>query len=91
MEQIFYILAKSVEILLSLVSTCMFLRVILQLFVDTENNKLFLFCATVSEIFVTPFRYIMYKLNILQDTPIDAPFMVAYLVIMLLGMLLPII
>ncbi len=91
MELILYIFAKAVDIFLSVVSLCMFMRVILQLFVDVEHNKLFLICAAVSEIFVLPFRYIMYKLNILQDTPIDAPFMVAYLFIMVLGIFLPVI
>ncbi len=91
METVLYIFAKAVEIFLGLVSTCMFLRVILQLFVNVESNKLFLICAAISEIFVLPFRVIMNKLNILQNTPIDAPFMVAYLFIAVLQLFLPVI
>ncbi len=91
MEEILYILAKTIEMFLGIVSFCMFMRVILQLFVDAENNKLFLVCATVSEFFVLPFRYIMNKLNIMQDTPIDAPFMVAYLFIVVIELFLPVI
>ncbi len=90
MEEILYILAKAVELFLGIVSMCMFLRVILQLFVDIETNKLFFFVATVSEFFVLPFRYIMHKFNILQDTPLDMPFMVAYLFICLVELFLPV-
>ncbi len=91
MEEILYILAKTVELFLGAISTCMFLRVIMQLFVDASGSKFFQFIITVTELFVFPFRVIMAKFNILQDTPIDAPFMVAYLFIALTSMFLPLI
>lgn len=91
MEVLFYILAKVVEIFLSVISLAMLLRVVLQFFVDVEENRLFAVCLVVSETFVMPFRMIMAKFNIGQDTPIDLPFMVAYIALAAITMFLPII
>lgn len=90
-EQVLYIFAKTVSLFLSAISACMFMRVILQLFVRTEDNKLLYFFTAVSELFVFPFRVIMAKFNIMQGTPIDAPFFVAYLFIALMNLFLPMI
>lgn len=68
----------------------MFLRVIMQLF-NAMGSRIFQFIVTVTEFFVFPFRVIMEKFNIMQGTPIDAPFMVAYLFIVLTSAFLPII
>lgn len=91
MEALFYCLAKVVEIFLSVVSLAMLLRVVLQFFVDVEENKLFALCLVVSETFVLPFRFVMSKFNIGQDTPIDLPFMVAYIALAAISMFLPVI
>ena len=91
MEQVFYIIAKTVSLFLSAISTCMFMRVILQLFIRSEDSKLIMFFAAVTELFVFPFRVIMAKFNIMQGTPIDAPFFVAYMFIALMNLFLPVI
>ncbi len=91
MEVFFYIIAKAVEIFLSLISLAMLLRVVLQFFVDVEENKLFAICLVVSETFVIPFRMVMAKFNIGQDTPIDLPFMVAYIALAAITTFLPVI
>ena len=88
--EILYILAKTVELFLSVISTCMFLRVIMQFF-DVGGSRVFQFIVTVTEFFVFPFRVIMARLNIMQNTPIDAPFMVAYLFVIITSLVLPII
>lgn len=82
--------------MLSAVSLAMFARVIMQLAsaltsFKAESNKFYIFCFAVTEIFVTPFRYLCAKFNLFQGTPIDAPFFIAYLTISLLQGLLPII
>lgn len=89
MEAILYIIAKVVALGLDAISICMFLRVILQFFVDTQNNRLYAICVTVSEFFVMPFRAIMAKFNIMQNTPIDMPFFFAYIFIFVISMLMP--
>ena len=91
METVFYILAKAVEIFLSLISIAMLLRVLLQFFVDVEQNKIYALCVYVSEPFVLPFRVIMAKFNIGQNTPLDLPFMVAYIALAGISMFLPVI
>ena len=96
MQAIFYIIAKVVSLMLSAISLAMFSRVIMQLISaiashDLQENKLFIFCYTVTEIFVTPFRYLCARFNLFQGTPIDAPFIIAYLTISLLQSFLHII
>ena len=96
MEAIFYIFAKVISLMLSAISLAMFARVIMQLAsaltsFKAESNKFYLFCFTVTEIFVTPIRYLCAKFNLFTHTPIDAPFFIAYILISLLQGLLPII
>lgn len=96
MEIVFYIFAKVISLMLSAISLAMFARVIMQLVAmltqfNPETNKFFIFCFAVTEIFVTPFRYLCAKLNLFQGTPIDAPFFIAYLTISILQSFLPII
>ena len=96
MEAIFYIIAKVISLMLSAISLAMFARVIMQLISgitshDLQDNKIFIFCYTVTEIFVTPFRYLCAKFNLFQGTPIDAPFIIAYLTVAMLQSFLPVI
>ena len=90
MEAVLYILARTVQLFLSAVSSCMFFTVILQFFVNTETNRAFRIFNTVSEVFVFPFRVILAKLNLFQGVPIDMPFLVAYISISLISMILPV-
>ena len=95
MEAVFYITAKVISLFLSAVSLAMFLRVIMQLVsmltsFKADENKFYIFCFALTEIFVTPFRFLCAKFNLFTNTPIDAPFFIAYLFISLLQSLLPI-
>lgn len=96
MEAVFYIIAKVISLMLSAISLAMFTRVIMELVgrmtsYDIQGNKFFIFCYTVTEIFVTPFRYLFARLNLFQGTPIDMPFFIAYITVSLLQGFLPII
>lgn len=96
MEAVLYITAKVISLMLSAISLAMFARVIMQLVssitaFNAEGNKFYIFCFAVTEIFVTPFRYLCAKFNLFTGTPIDAPFFIAYLSITLLQGFLPII
>lgn len=90
MTVLLYVLAKLVEITLSIVSLAMILRMLLPFFTG-EDNKLYIFVCFISEPFVIPFRYLLAKLNIGQSSPLDLSFMLSYLVIALIRMLLPVI
>lgn len=91
METIVYIFAKAVEIMLSLISLGMLLRVLLQFFVNVEENNFYAFCVMVTEPFIFPFRLILSKLNIGQDSPFDFAFLFAYFALTALSMFLPVI
>ena len=70
----------------------MLIRALLSFFVkDPESSAVFMFVGVITEVVITPVRYVMYILNIGQDSPIDWAFMVTYLLISLLGSMLPII
>ena len=82
MEAVFYIIAKVISLMLRAISLAMFSRVVMELMSrmtshDVQGNKFFVFCYTVTEVFVTPFRYLCAKFNLFQGTPIDAPFFIA--------------
>ena len=91
MEIVLYILAKSIQILLSLISIAMLMRVLLQFFVDISSNKFYALCVMLTEPVILPFRLLFAKLNFAQNTPLDIPFMVAYLALSAITLFLPII
>ena len=96
METVLYIIAKVISLMLSAISLAMFSRVVMELVsrmtsYDVEGNKIYIFCYTVTEMFVTPFRYLCSRFNLFQGTPIDAPFFIAYITVAILQSFLPII
>ena len=96
METIFYIIAKVISLMLSAMSLAMSTRIIMEIITrmssyDISGNKFYIFCYTLTEIIVTPVRYLCAKFNLFVGTPIDAPFFIAYLSIALLQSFLPII
>ena len=59
MEAVFYIIAKVISLMLRAISLAMFSRVVMELMSrmtshDVQGNKFFVFCYTVTEVFVTP-------------------------------------
>ena len=91
METTFYIIAKTVQICLGLASFSMMARMLLPLFVNPMDSRLYAISCYVSEPFVLPVRFVMAKLNIGQNTPIDVAFIVAYLIVWVLELILPVI
>ena len=89
METAFYIIAKTVEICLGLASISMIARMLLPLFVNPVESRLYAVACYVSEPFVLPVRFVMAKLNVGQNTPIDVAFIVAYLIVWVLELILP--
>ena len=91
MEAALYIIAKTIDVLLSAVSIAMLIRAFLPLIMreKTEESRLYLFVLVVTEPFVLPFRLLLYKLNIGQNIPIDLSFTVAYIALMLIRLFLP--
>lgn len=88
-EEILYILAKTVSVCLGVVSFAMFMRVILSFFVNPMESRLYELALIFTEPFVAPIRALMVRLNIGQDSPIDWSFSITYIIIMLLEGILP--
>ena len=78
-----------VSITLDAVSFAMIARMILPLFVNAEESRVCLFLAYITEPFIAPVRFLLAKFNILQNTPFDFSFTIAYIIIVLLGAILP--
>ena len=69
----------------------MMIRALLPIFVDVEESRVFLFVLVITEPFVIPVRFLLYKLNIGQDSPVDWSFFATYLILSVLTMFLPVI
>ena len=89
METVFYFAAKLVSVVLEVVSIAMIVRMIVPLFTGSEDNKVCMLAALISEPFIAPVRAIMVKFNIGQGTPFDWSFFATYLLISILGTVLP--
>ena len=89
MEQIFYILAKTVSIVMEVVSFTMIIRMLLPFFTDPSESRIYAISFCITEPFIVPVRAIMVKLNIGQDSPIDWAFSITYIILWLLSSLLP--
>ena len=91
MQEIFYILAKSVAIALEVASFAMIIRMILPFFIEPTESRLYVISFCVTEPFIIPVRAAMEKLNIGQDSPIDWAFFVTYILMTILGSMMPVI
>lgn len=89
MEAVLMIFARCIRILLSVVSFAMLCRVLLSFFPLEEGNRTEMFLYALTEPFIIPVRALFYKWNIGQDTPIDLPFTVSYILMALMQMFLP--
>ena len=83
-----YTVAESVQLFLSFLLFAMFLRAILSWFFEPDS-PLLSFLTVVTEPFILPFRYLLIKLNLLQDSPLDFSSLIAYLAIYLISFALP--
>ena len=89
METALLILAKTVQVLLSVVSLAMIVRMLLPFFSNPEESRVYALTCYITEPFIIPVRYILAKLNIGQDSPFDWSFFVTYLIIWALEAFLP--
>ncbi len=88
---ILIVLAKTISILISAISTAMFLRAICSFIPTLQESRFYAFLLLITEPVVMPVRYFMYKFNIGQNLPIDLSFTVAYFLLVFIEMLLPVI
>lgn len=93
MQEIVYIFAKTVSLVIDVVSISMFVRMILSLFSfdDPTENRLYMISCYITEPFIMPVRAIMVHFNIGQDSPIDWAFFITSILLGLIAGILPII
>ena len=93
MQEILYIFAKTVSLVIDVVSISMFVRMILSLFSfgDPTENRLYMISCYITEPFIMPVRAIMVHFNIGQDSPIDWAFFITSVLLGLIAGILPII
>lgn len=89
MEEIFLILAKTVELYVAIVVLAMVVRMIMPLIFDVESNRIFMMCCIITEPVIMPVRFILMKLNIGQNSPIDWSFFATYMILWLIRTMLP--
>jgi uncharacterized protein YggT (Ycf19 family) len=83
---------KTVALILSAISFAMLLRVILSFFVqEPESNRFYVFVFLITEIFLTPVRFILDKLGIGKNSPFDMSFIIGYLLLIVIESALPVI
>ena len=81
--------ASFIAVILDAVSIAMLARMIVSLIFGPEESRISMFLACITEPFIMPIRFIMAKLNVLQNSPIDWSFTFSYLVIIFLRFILP--
>lgn len=89
MEIVLLILARTASIWLSAVSFAMIIRMLLPIFADPEESKLYVLSYAVSEPAIRPVRAIMARMDIGQNSPFDIPFTVTYFLIFIIKIFLP--
>ena len=91
MQGILLIFSKCISLLLSAVSICMLVRMIMSFFPSLEGSRVGAFVAIVTEPFIIPVRAVLYRLNIGQDSPIDWAFSLTYILIYIVRLSLPVV
>lgn len=83
------VLARTVSLLLSILSYAMLARAILSFFPSMDDSPVSAILATVTEPFIIPIRALLYHFNIGQGSPIDLSFSLTYLLIVIVQLFLP--
>ncbi len=89
MQTLLLLFSKCISLLLSMVSLCMLVRMVLSFFPSMAEGRLGAFVAIVTEPFIIPVRAILYRLRIGQDSPIDWAFSLTYILIYIVQLFLP--
>ena len=77
-----YVLSATVHLMISAVLFAMMARVIMSFIPNAQDTKFFAFVFMISEPIIIPIRFLLYKLNLFQDTPLDISFLLTYIILM---------
>ncbi len=87
---ILYIFAQTVNLFLGLVYFAMLLRAILSWFMPEDGSALMGILVFITEIFITPVRFLLSRFRFVNECPIDISYMAAFLLLAILQMALPV-
>ena len=79
-----YVLSATVHLMLSAVMLAMTARAIMSFIPNAQDTKFFAFVFMISEPIIIPIRFLLYKLNLFQNTPLDISFLLTYIILMLI-------
>jgi YggT family protein len=83
-----YLIRTTAITLISVIELAMFARVILSLFDQTGESRISVFLYAVTEPVVLPVRNLCERMHWFEGVPLDIPFMLTWLVLMVAQMLL---
>ncbi|MBQ9796198.1 MAG: YggT family protein [Clostridia bacterium] len=84
MVYVIYFVKQTVLALLGLLDFAMLLRAILSWFDQLGESKISMFLYAITEPLILPIRRLCNKMNWFQGTPLDMPFMLTLIVILVL-------
>ncbi len=83
-----YLIQQTAITLIGVLEIAMFARAILSWFDQTGESRISAFLFTVTEPIIFPIRALCEKMHWFEGVPIDIPFMITYLILILLQTLM---
>lgn len=90
MTGILYILMKTVSLLLSAMQLLMMLRAVISWLPVDEDSNVVNFLYAMTEPLIVPIRSLLSRFEALDDLPIDISFFIAFMLLSIVRILLPI-
>jgi len=88
LDIVFYLLKNTALWILSILDLAMLLRAIMSWILQGEENRFSMFLYMITEPLIHPIRQLCYKKNWFQQTPLDIPFLITVLLIMVVEMII---
>ena len=89
MAGIIYILTKTVSVLISAMQLLMLMRAVISWLPVDEDSNLVTFLYTMTEPLIMPVRALLSRFEALEDMPIDISFLIAFMLLSLIQIILP--
>lgn len=88
MDELFFIISRSVNCFLNAITALMLIRAVMSLFIE-EETPFYTFCCVTTEPIVAPVRGFLSRIPSLNEFPVDISFMATYLIISIVQLALP--
>ncbi|MBO5870346.1 MAG: YggT family protein [Clostridia bacterium] len=88
MEELFFIVSRTVVFFLDAIMFLLLARVLISFFTD-EESSFYNFCCVVTEPVVSPVRGLLSRIPALEDSPIDFSFVATSFIVLIVQAALP--